>query len=892
MPKFQKTIQRIQTEVNTKLIIKNLFAFISLLLLSFNIFLVVFGFTVGHKTQLFLFALSIKIFVALMLLFYVLQTNKNLLSKFQSAKLADRLNDDKDDTLQNALELSEAKENEFLDLIFEKADEAPQPKTSGMNIIKPVLLPFIITVCLTIFGYAIHKPVFAEAFDFMKLNKAPKASHKTFVEVSPGNKSVSANSDVTIEVVYPEAETEHTLFYKTEDIWRETGLYENSKVFNNLDFSFDYFIQNPYAVSDTFRIEVFENPIVKKIKLTYEYPSYSKQKTFTDSLNSGNIKALKNTKVYLEFTANNPIKEAEMIFGSGSRIEPERLGKSSFRTEFKVNRNDNYYIRLTDILNNTSEDIKRSIQMIPDKFPEVEIVYPGKDTILTQNMLMNLKIIASDDYGLSDMRLFYYINSEAEQALSIRSRIKSSLINLDYILDLSSTYLFPGDKVTYWVEVADNSPDKQKTVSKKYVIRFPSIEEIYKEIEEEEEAKSNILEDVLKESKELQEEFEEKRRDLMKKDEADWDDKKELEEFVDQQSELMEKIENVAENYQDLIEKMEENHALSQETLEKMEKIQELMDEIANDEMQKALEDLQKKMEEMTPEQMKEALKDFKFSMEDFSENLEQTIKMLEDIKKEQALQKALEIAEEMEEMQDALNERTSQEDTDNKKAAEDQKQISDKMESLKEQLEKTEELFDEQDSEIQEAMDELQEMMEQDSLQQDMQESMEKMQQNKMQQAKPSQSSSKQKMSKMRQKLSEMMSMMSSGAMGDMSEAINAAINRLLIFSAQHEISSEKYDKNPFVILPDQISNYESINLSLKKLYETPMIFMMLGPKFMYDTNAAIAAYKEMFSYINEAKNAKVKTYLAEIQAGINLMIYDLMQAESNMQQSQGSGG
>jgi hypothetical protein len=64
-----------------------------------------------------------------------------------------------------------------------------------------------------------------------------------------------------------------------------------------------------------------------------------------------------------------------------------------------------------------------------------------------------------------------------------------------------------------------------------------------------------------------------------------------------------------------------------------------------------------------------------------------------------------------------------------------------------------------------------------------------------------------------------------------------------------------------------------------------------MLGPKFMYDTNQTIKKYQEMFDYINEAKKSGMRSFLADIQAGLNLMTYDLMQAESNMQQTQGGG-
>ena len=244
-----------------------------------------------------------------------------------------------------------------------------------------------------------------------------------------------------------------------------------------------------------------------------------------------------------------------------------------------------------------------------------------------------------------------------------------------------------------------------------------------------------------------------------------------------------------------------------------------------------------------------------------------------------------------MEEMQSALNEKTNAGETPNDQLSQEQKKISDKMESLQEQLDKINEMLDENDEELKKMMEELRQQMEKDSLSNDMQQSMESLQNGDMEEAKQKQQSAQQKMQQMTQMLKSMKSMMAAGSQMDMGDAIQKAIRRLLIFSQSHEASSEKYVKDPFSILPDQIATFESINLTLKDLYSTPMIVLTLGPKFIYDSNYTTAVYREMFQYINDAQYQKVKQFLADIQKGINLMIYDLMQASQNMQQGGGGG-
>ena len=658
---FEKRIQEILIKQNIIICLRFLLLAVSILLLTFNIFLVVYSPAVHSQGTLFLFAISIKIFLALVFIYLVLQANRALLSRFEAAKYLDRFNQDKADTYQNALELKhELGKGEILERILNKADRKAEDQIIKTDIkkLKPILIITLIVIFFSGFLFVFNTEHFSQVYKFFKLKELPQAQHKEFVEVAPGDFSLTRNSKLEIKVVNPEPEVEHKFFYRIEQNWREEKLLDHKKIFNDLDFSFSYFIKTQFAVSDTFQITVFELPLIDDLIIRYEYPAYTGLKSEIQENSGGNIKALIGTKVTFNITANNPINKAEIFYSNGKYTEMERVGRSSFRSDFIIDENGTYHFGLKDILENNSRKIVRSITAIPDRKPDIKITSPGRDTLLTQNMLLPLSIFASDDYGLSDLKLHYFINQGDEQINLIKKTINSNTINYDHIFDLNKDIMIPGDKVTYWVEISDNSPQKQIAFSQKYTARFPSIEEIYKEIEEKEKEKSEILENTLKSSEELQKEFEEKRREMMKKDEISWEDKKEIEKLLNKQDDLNEDVEKVAEDFNELLEKLENNNALSSETLEKMKKIQELMEEISNDELEEALKKMQEKLENIDPEELKKAMQDFKFSMEDFSEKLEQTLKLLEDIKKEQSLQKALEIAEEMEEMQNELEQK------------------------------------------------------------------------------------------------------------------------------------------------------------------------------------------------------------------------------------------
>ena len=420
---------------------------------------------------------------------------------------------------------------------------------------KPLKKLFVLTIfILSSFFIITLLPQFSETYSFFSMRKLPPIQHKKIIEVTPGDLQILRESNVVIEVQNPE-NVEHTLCYKMEENWRETILPDFRKKFEILDYSFDYYIKTPFAISDTFRIEIFELPIIKQYSIKYDFPAYTKQKIVFEKNVNGHIKAVLGTKISLEIRANNPLKTAHIIFSDGNLMEMQRMGKSTFKVDFEIQKSGYYHVNLTDILDNKSQQINKQITAIFDEIPSIDIIQPGCDTMLTQNMLQPLKIVAADDFGLQDLTLKYVINFENEFSENIKKSFSSNIISADYNFDLNEMVIIPGDKVNYWAEIYDNSPSKQKGISPKYVLSFPSMEEIYREIEREEKAKSEILHETLEKSAEIQEKFEEKRREVFKKDEADWEDKKEIEELFEEQTKLNEDVEKVAQDFQELMEK-------------------------------------------------------------------------------------------------------------------------------------------------------------------------------------------------------------------------------------------------------------------------------------------------------------------------------------------------
>lgn len=896
---FNQIIHKNRASYNKRLGYRFALYWVLSMLFLFHFYLVLDRLVEGHVTELFLTAVALRLFAALLSLFWVLQYRKSMESNQESAKRLDLQNQDPDDTYQNAFELMQENSplysKELLDRIYKKADQrAESQQLHPIPVLRQVeKLPLLFVLFGLLLSMGLQYKSLPSTWRAFYLNSLPKVTHKQYIELRPGNITVGRHETVVIQVANPEPNVEHRLFYRIEKEWREIALPDYRKSFENLDFSFDYYVKTPYAVSDTFRITVVDDPAVKTITIRYHYPSYTHLSPETDSTSSGQVKAPAGTKVSLYLQTNVPIQSGQMIFGSGSSLNIQRIDSQNFLSSFTVSRNDTYHFLLKDMLGRLSQPVSKSITVLPDLPPELKIVTPGQDTLLTQNMLLPLRFFASDDYGLRNLKLSYIINDGAVQTIELQDVISTRTMDKDYLFNLQSFNLLPGDVVTYWAEISDNGIQPQKAVTAKYRARFPSIEEIYKEIEKEESDKKDLMQSTLEKSKQMQQEFEQKRREMLKKNNPDWEDKRELQQFVEKQQDMNKQMDQVANDYQNLIDKFQNNQALSDETLQKMDKIKELMQEINNDQIQQAMKKMQEAMEKLDPDVLKKAMEDFKFSMEDFSQKIDQTLQLLESIKKEQNTQKALEIAQEMEKMQQALSDKTKEGKRTPEQLSKEQEEIREKLKNLQEQLDKLDKMLDpKKDKQMQQAMQDLQEMMKQDQLDQDMEMSQEALQENQKQQAMQAQQSAKQKMNKMSKKLGDMKNMMSAGGQSQATEALQRAIRELMFFSEQHESAAARYSNNPYLILNDEIAAFEGMNQSLRKLYSIPQVMLFMSPKFVYDANFTIDRFRAMFRDINDAVFFNLPKHQKDIQKGLNLMVYDLMQSMQNSQQGGGGGG
>ena len=518
----------------------------------------------------------------------------------------------------------------------------------------------VVLLCGALFGDDLAQAAQRCAHPLTAYERPPR----TLITVQPGNLEVIKGDDATLQVHFAGDKPRRARIvrrasaeapYQIEELVVDRAD-SVAYTFPRVQRSFRYAIAVGDDRSPEYEIRVIDPPAVKRLRLHYQYPAYSRLPDRIEE-EGGDIQGLPGTRVALEVTANKPLSKAALVLDDTLSLAAQLDGATA-RIAFQIERTGAYHIALTDRKGATNRDpIRYAIQVREDQKPEVAIVDPGRDSDLPESLKVLLKAEASDDFSVEEIALVYRVNNGSEQHRALPITPQREVL-VSYIWDLSAANLLPEDRVYYHLEALDNNQvaGPQKGQSRQYVLRFPSLYELYSEADQAQEEQLSSLEELAAEGQAHQEYIERVRRELLKSEELSWEQKKELESTLTAEAERARAVEELAAELEKTIDSMQDEGTGSEELLEKLDHIRELMGDIATPEMQQALAELQKAATDPDPQALAEALKRFNEDQQAFQQRLDRTIALLEQVRTEQQLRAIVEQAAELARRQSQIN--------------------------------------------------------------------------------------------------------------------------------------------------------------------------------------------------------------------------------------------
>ncbi len=631
--------------------------------------------------------------------------------------------------------------------------------------LKYLAIPFIATLLTIIFNHSIITSSTERIVNFRQ-EFAPQAPF-TFLVLNP-NLTAFYNEDFTLTVKLSGKAIPDKLYILmgTQRLKLLPSQNENeyTYTFQNIQKPINFQLEGAGFYSTTYSIRIANRPELSRLAVVIEYPKYINRKN-EEILNAGNLDVPEGSILKWKLNTNSA-QNASIHFHKDSLSKPfQNTDKQFFTLKERFLESDGYEIILANENSNNKDRIAYSINVIKDQYPQVA-VNNFKDSVLYKRVILGGSI--ADDYGITEMKLHYQLMDDKQHEVFkksivipvFRDQLQQSFF---YNWSLDSIQVKAGYQLDYYLQVWDNDGvnGRKSTRSSTYSFLVPTHDDLITEIDKSRSQTEKQIDQNAKKATDLHEKVEEAFQQIKGKQNLDWQDKKMMEDIIQQKQSLDQQIEKMKEQNKLLNEKKDAFTEQDERIREKAEQLQKLMDELLDEETKKLFEELQKLLRENAdPNDIRKTLDKIRQDTNNMEKELERTLELFKELQYEYKFDQAIEELKKQIENQEQVLEKTEaleKESNKNQSQENANQELAKEQEKAKEDFEKATEKFDEL-RELGKELDKGEEDVpgEEDSqdVNQDQQESQEKLEQNSPSKSKESQKQAVDKMKKMQQKM------------------------------------------------------------------------------------------------------------------------------------------
>ena len=595
------------------------------------------------------------------------------------------------------------------------------------------------------------------------------------LQVIEGNSfiiNVSTNGDVVPE--------EAKILYNNQEYFMQ----EKNKgvfffIFTNVVEPIEFKFKSNKVESITHSLEVIKTPTIQNITVDLDYPNYTGKKDETID-NTGSILVPEGTNIKWLATTNQT--DSVAFISNNKRDSFIKKDKNSFQYNLKAKKNIQYQISSSNKELQDFEKLSYKIKVVKDEFPSI-LIQSNVDSLERGDAQFAGQI--SDDYGISQLELFYY-NQDAPQ--------EKTKITLETTKEKTQTFFhqFPdqlklqeGIDYEIYFQVSDNDAvnGRKKAISKKFRYRQKTEDEVAQELLQDQKNTIQNLEKSVQNQKQQKKELDEIQKEIQNKKDINWNDKKKVDEFIKRQKQYEQMMERQTENLQETLEeKKEENQTIQEKKQELQKRIEELK---KLNKQKKLLDELQKMAEKLDKEELVKKAKQLAQENKQQERSLE---RILELTKRFYVEEKTMQIANKL----DKLSKKQDSLDNTKDKALEKQKAINKEFDKISKELE---ELFKDNEK-LKEPMDipDLEE--EEEETKEELSKSEENLSKQQKSQAKKNQKQASKKMKQMSQKMQQAMSDMQANSIDENIDDLRKILENLVTFSFKQEDLMKKFNE------------------------------------------------------------------------------------------------
>lgn len=601
-----------------------------------------------------------------------------------------------------------------------------------------VLLLAVVSLSLTVFN---NPDGFNRTASLLETFEKPNPFNYV---ITPGSVTIEQGQPVApaIEFTDDNLPENVTFLYKTdvEENFRERpmrlsegSLYEAREI--EAASSMSYHILMDDFKSETFRLDVQVQPRFERLTATVQPPHYTNLPDRELEYPYSTINFYPGSVIQFSGKINKPLSRLELTSRQDTISFTAEPGDTlnRFSAEITPTMSDTVQFQMTDHEGLSNRNPFRTFLRVTEDDPPVVVIREPTGVVLENEPgEMDIFYQVTDDFGIERAELAWQVFrsfvDEPEQN-SMRLSTPENGRNTMITWDLSEIELRPRDEIRFRIRAMDNDAVSggKWGESQEVIIRVPSMAEFFDEIDSKERNVQDELDQVSDSFEQMEQEYERFLERLRENPDGGFEEQEMLESVSEQQQQIDETVKQLKEQFEQLRKEMDESSNISDETRESYRELQQLMDELDDPDLQKALQELREAMENMNPNQLERALENVSFNEELYKERLERTKELFKQLKMNSDIDKLVrqyeDLSERMQENPESTLEQLKQE---METAGEDMNKLSEQLDRLDDNPPKrSEEQLREMKEQAKERLQEIQEQMEQlgDEVDQGMQE-------------------------------------------------------------------------------------------------------------------------------------------------------------------------
>ena len=406
-------------------------------------------------------------------------------------------------------------------------------------------------------------------------------------------------------------------------------------------------------------------------RIRYHAPAYARLPEQEGASARGDLSALKGSTAAVEVTFDRDLDRLDARLPDGRVTRWSPLTPRRWRGEVPVTRAGEYELSALPRAGSgtTASPTRHRYRITPldDAPPVLFVRVPEGDLDLPAGQQVPVEVLAQDDLGLSELRLQLRRDPAAPWTDLPLARFPQGPREATVATrwDASGLGLLPGQSASFRFELFDDDAvsGRQSVTSPVFQLRFPSLADLYRNVDDRQTAAQTALEKAAEQAHELQKSLDKLARQQpqapspQQPTASTFERREEVQRAVERQQDVARRIEDAAQQMHASLEQANERRAFDEQLTRKLTELQDLMRQVQSPEFKQALERMQKALEQQMQNPATDpALQKMKQQNEQLLKNLERSIALLKKLREEEKLQSLARRAEELKQKQDALN--------------------------------------------------------------------------------------------------------------------------------------------------------------------------------------------------------------------------------------------